>query len=181
MQHDLRIQTFQKKEYLKYIVHTMAFDIGDEQFLIFLAAMQKRQVRYMLIGGMAVNFHGYIRTTQDMDIWLAPTNENRDLFFEVLLDIGYTEEEITIYRDEDFTTFFKCSIGDVSSSIDCLTFVHPNINFDEAENAMIKHELGNGVVLNVVNYDFLRNMKILTHRQKDWLDVSKLDEINKKQ
>ncbi len=158
----------------------MQFDIGDEFFVAFLAAMQHREVRYMLIGGLAVNFHGVSRNTQDMDIWLAPTNENRDVFYKVLLDLGYTDEEISEYKKEDFTTFFKCEIGEPPFTIDCLTIVHPNINFDDAENHAIKHDIGNGVVLRVVDFDYLRKMKVLTHRAKDWLDVVQLDEFKKK-
>jgi len=158
----------------------MGFDIGDEFYIAFLTAMQAQQVRYMLIGGIAVNFHGVSRNTLDMDIWLAPTNENRDLFYKVLLDIGYIEEEISEYRDEDFTTFFKCSIGEMPNTIDCLTFVHPTIDFNEAEEVMIKYDIGNGINLNIVNYDFLRSMKIVTHREKDWYDVARLDELKKK-
>jgi hypothetical protein len=158
----------------------MQFDIGDEAFVIFLTAMQNRRVRYMLIGGIAVNFHGYIRNTLDMDIWLAPTNENRDLFYKVLIDIGYTEEEITDYKEEDFTTFFKCEIGEMPNTIDCLTIVHPNLNFDDAEKVMIKHNTGNDLILNVVDYDYLRSMKILSHREKDWHDVSQLDRLRNK-
>jgi hypothetical protein len=155
-------------------------DIGDEFLLAFIAALQKNRVRYMLIGGMAVNFHGVVRNTQDMDIWLAPNNVNRDLFYNALLDVGYNEEEISDYRQEDFTTFFKCSIGEMPYTIDCLTFVHPNIDFDEAEQHMIRHNLGDEVVLNVVDYHFLRKMKLLTHREQDWVDVANLDKLNKK-
>ena len=158
----------------------MQFDIADESFVIFLTAMQNRQVRYMLIGGIAVNFHGYIRNTLDMDIWLAPTNENRNLFYKVLIDIGYTEEEISDYKDEDFTTFFKCEIGEMPNTIDCLTIVHPNLSFDDAEKVMIRHDAGDGLILNVVDYDYLRSMKILAHREKDWHDVSQLDSIKNK-
>lgn len=155
-------------------------DIGDEFFLAFIAALQKNRVRYMLIDGMAVNFHGVVRNTQDMDIWLAPNNGNRDLFYSALLDIGYTEEEISDYRQEDFTTFFKCSIGEMPFTIDCLTIVHPNIDFNKAEKAMIKYDVGNDLIINVVDYDFLRNKKILTHRTKGWYDVVKMDEFKKK-
>jgi hypothetical protein len=158
----------------------MQFDISDPFFLEFLTAMQRQQVRYMLIGGLAVNFHGVSRNTQDMDIWLAPTNENRDFFYKVLIDIGYTEEEIIDYKNEDFTTFFKCEIGEMPYTIDCLTFVHPNIDFEEAEKKMIRYNVGNGLMLNVVDYDFLRKMKVLTHREKDWYDVVRLDEFKKK-
>jgi hypothetical protein len=158
----------------------MQFDIADEFFLEFLSALQRQDVRYMLIGGLAVNFHGVIRNTQDMDIWLAPTNKNRDAFYNVLLDLGYTDEEIVDYKNQDFTTFFKCSIGEMPNTIDCLTIVHPNVDFDEAEKHMIKHDIGGGLLLNVVNYDFLRRMKILTHRTQDWADVARLDELKKK-
>lgn len=158
----------------------MQFDIEDEFFIAFLTAMQKHQVRYMLIGGIAVNFHGAIRNTQDMDIWLAPTNQNRDLFYNALLDLKYTEEEISDLKNEDFATFFKCSIGEMPYTIDCLTIVHPNVDFDEAEKTMIKFDIGNRLMLNVVDYDFLRKMKLLTHREKDWSDVSRLDEIKKR-
>jgi hypothetical protein len=134
----------------------------------------------MLIGGIAVNFHGVNRNTQDMDIWLAPTNQNRDRFYNVLLDLQYTDEEISDLKNEDFTTFFKCSIGEMPYTIDCLTVVHPNVDFDEAEKTMIKFDIGNQLILNVVDYDFLRKMKLLTHREKDWSDVSRLDEIKKR-
>jgi hypothetical protein len=158
----------------------MPFDIEDEFFISFLVSMQKHKVRYMLIGGVAVNFHGVNRATQDMDIWLAPTNANRDLFYKVLLDLKYTEGEIETLKNEDFTNIFKCTIGEMPDTIDCLTVVHPNINFDEAENSMIVHDIGNGLMLNVVDYDYLRKMKLLTHREKDWYDVSRLDELKKK-
>jgi hypothetical protein len=158
----------------------MPFDIEDEFLINFLTAMQRHGVRYMLIGGVAVNFHGVNRTTQDMDIWLAPTNSNRDLFYKVLLDLKYTDQEIEALKTEDFTAIFKCTIGEMPDTIDCLTIVHPNISFDEAEKVMIRHDLGNGLILNVVDFDFLRNMKILTHREKDWYDVARLDELKKK-
>ncbi len=34
-------------------------------------------VEFIIIGGYSVIFHGYKRTTGDIDIWLNPTNENK--------------------------------------------------------------------------------------------------------
>jgi len=158
----------------------MAFDIEDAFIVNFLTSMQKHCVRYMLIGGVALNFHGISRTTNDMDIWLAPTNDNRDVFYKVLLDLGYTENEIEDIKAEDFTNIFKCTIGDFPDTIDCLTVVHHSINYDDAEVSMVKHDIGNGLILNVVDYDYLRKMKVLTHRTKDWYDVARMDEFKKK-
>ena len=39
--------------------------------------------------------------------------------------------------------------------------------------------IGGGIVLNVVDCNFLRKMKILTHRTQDWADVARLDELKK--
>lgn len=141
--------------------------------------MQNHNVRYMLIGGVAINFHGVNRSTQDLDIWLAPTNINKGLFYNALLDLDYAENEISDLKNEDFTNFFKCTIGEMPDTIDCLTIVHPSIDFDEAEAVMIRHDIGNSIILNVVDYDFLRKMKVLIHREKDWYDVLRLDEIKK--
>lgn len=158
----------------------MPFDIDDKFYIDFLTSMQNHQARYMLIGGVAINFHGINRATQDMDIWLAPTNQNRDLFYNVLLDLEYTEPEIEAIKEQDFTGIFKCTIGEMPDTIDCLTFVHPNLDFNEAEKSAIKHDIGGGLILNVVDFDHLRKMKLLTHREKDWYDVARMDELKKK-
>lgn len=39
-------------------------------FSDFLKLLNKHEVRYLLIGGYAVNFHGYVRATADLDLEL---------------------------------------------------------------------------------------------------------------
>src|SRR6185312_2470086 len=101
-------------------------------------------------------------------------------FYNVLLDLKYTEEEIGAIKTEDFTGIFKCTIGEMPDTIDCLTVGHPSIDFNEAEKSAIKHDIGNGLILNVVDYEYLRKMKLSTHSEKDWSDVSRMDKIIKK-
>ena len=45
-------------------------------------------VDFILIGGYAVIYHGYGRTTGDMDIWLRPDNSNRDKLIPILENLG---------------------------------------------------------------------------------------------
>ena len=40
-----------------------------EDFKEFLRLLNAHQVKYLLIGGYAVAYHGYPRATADMDIW----------------------------------------------------------------------------------------------------------------
>lgn len=45
----------------------------------FLSSLNRHAVDYLVIGGYAVIFHGYVRTTADIDIWVAvnPANASR--------------------------------------------------------------------------------------------------------
>ena len=40
-------------------------------FKDFLNLLNKNDVRYLLIGGYAVGYHGYPRATADMDVWIS--------------------------------------------------------------------------------------------------------------
>lgn len=51
-------------------------DYFNEDFRDFIRAMNNQQVEYILVGGMAVILHGYVRTTGDMNIWVRQTKDN---------------------------------------------------------------------------------------------------------
>ncbi len=129
-------------------------------------------LRYMVIGGYAVNYYGYNRNTDDLDIWLAPTNENRKAFMKTLLCMNYSEGEVAPLHEEDFTKPFVSNIGSEESSIDLLTFVHFSISFDEAESRKNVYEIIPGTFINLTPYDFLLDMKLKSRREKDLWDVA---------
>ena len=68
-------------------------DIENEEFLLFLQCAQQNRLRYLCIGGYAVNYYGYHRTTDDMDIWIAPTIENKECFLKTLRCMNYSDNE----------------------------------------------------------------------------------------
>lgn len=51
-------------------------DYFNEDFRDFLRALHHHKVEYILVGGMAVILHGYVRTTGDMDVWVRKTKGN---------------------------------------------------------------------------------------------------------
>src|ERR1700678_1901992 len=53
-----------------------------------LAAFVAAKVEYAVVGGVAVNAHGYVRATNDLDIFIRPTEENARAAFSVLLALG---------------------------------------------------------------------------------------------
>jgi hypothetical protein len=44
----------------------------------FLESLNSNGVRYLLLGGYAVNHYGYRRATDDLDVWIAVDPENAE-------------------------------------------------------------------------------------------------------
>lgn len=47
-------------------------------------------------------YHGYGRTTGDMDVWLKPDNQNRDKLIPVLENFGILPEDVDHIKTIDF-------------------------------------------------------------------------------
>ncbi|MEO6328393.1 MAG: hypothetical protein ABIO55_05655 [Ginsengibacter sp.] len=152
-------------------------DVLNPEFLLFLKCAQQNNLRYMLIGGYAVNYYGYNRNTDDMDVWLAPTNENKKLFMDTLLCMNYSLGEVSPLNLEDFTKGFMGVINAGDSPIDVLTIVHHAISFDEAEKQQQQFEIEQEVFMKIVPYDFLKDMKLRSRQEKDIWDIARLEEL----
>ena len=45
-------------------------------FREFLRLLASHDVKYLLIGGYAVAYHGYVRPTLDLDVWVSTEKES---------------------------------------------------------------------------------------------------------
>lgn len=52
-------------------------DVLDEVLLRFWSSLNNHDVKYIMVGGFATRFHGFNRSTDDLDIWLYDTLDNR--------------------------------------------------------------------------------------------------------
>jgi hypothetical protein len=57
-------------------------------YLELFRALEKEQVRYLVVGGVAVNLHGAERLTMDIDLMLGMDAENLGRFLEVARSLG---------------------------------------------------------------------------------------------
>jgi hypothetical protein len=152
-------------------------DIEHPEFINFLKCAQKNKLRYLCIGGYAVNYYGYHRMTEDLDVWIAPTNENKNIFLNTMLCMGYTENELNDIKNEDFTSYFMCSLGARPNVIDVITILHHSLSFDESEKKMSLHKLSDNIELRLVSYESLKEVKLRSLRPKDLWDISQLEKI----
>jgi hypothetical protein len=60
----------------------------NKDFMRLLRAFAKVDVRYLLVGAFAVEYHGQPRTTRHMDLWLDDSAENLERVYRALTDFG---------------------------------------------------------------------------------------------
>lgn len=65
-----------------------------------MASLAAERVDYVLIGGLAVNVHGLIRATEDIDLFIRPEAENLHRLRLALARV-WADPEIESIRDED--------------------------------------------------------------------------------
>ena len=139
--------------------------------------LKKHNVNFMLIGGYAVIYYGYNRSTGDMDIWLEPNNTNKEKFISALKEFGINEAGISKVRGLNFTEHQVFYFGQVPEKIDFLTLIN-NVTFDEAIKSVNHFPLENEQVP-IIQYHHLILSKISNDRLKDKADVEELQRINK--
>lgn len=149
-----------------------------EEHLEILSLLIKNEVKFLLIGGYAVISHGYNRTTGDMDLWLEPSNENKDNFLKSFIEYGFEEIDLFEIKQMDFSKHQVFSFGETPYKIDFLTKVS-QVEFKEAftNKIIVEHENLN---LPIINLRELILSKINTGRKKDEADIEELQKIQRK-
>ena len=64
-------------------------------FKEFLQLLNEHQVEYMLIGGYAVAYYGYPRSTGDMDIWIALNEQNANQVMKAIIAFGFNASNLS--------------------------------------------------------------------------------------
>ena len=138
-----------------------------------LAELEHHSVRFMIIGGHAVNYYTDPRATKDLDIWINPTQENAKNVFQALLAFG---APVTTASPADFCdgkSFFI--IGVKPNRVDILQNV-PGLEFESAWQNCQKVQIGK-LVVRVPGLNDLLKAKITAGRPQDLADVEKLKKV----
>lgn len=146
---------------------------GDEVHA-FLRAANDHGLRLLLVGGGAVNFHGYQRHSADIDLWIDPTPGNFGALVGVLRSLGYEPDRLpdAVLRGEQNISI-KIS---PDMEIELITRFDPGRSFEDAWARSVTSELaGEPIALyRVLNYEDLIESKRRSARPKDLLDIQEL-------
>jgi hypothetical protein len=147
------------------------------------------KVRYLIIGGIAVNLHGYYRATGDLDILLSLDDKNVTKFIEAVKSLNLKPkvpvkiEEFADKSKRDFwqkeknmLVFSLVNPKDPMETVDVM-IANP-INFEKAFKDRIKVNAGE-ISLPVISIDDLIKLKQLAKRDRDIMDIKALKNIRK--
>lgn len=152
-----------------------------------LCALSEGQVQYVLVGGLAVQLHGYMRSTFDIDLVLAMDDGNLSRFIEVAKRFGLkpsipvpidslrnAEQIEQWYREKGMLAFALREPQTGGGVVDVL--VRPEVPFEQLMgNAVAGQLLGRQVW--IASIDDLLTMKRIADRPKDRLDIEALEKI----
>jgi hypothetical protein len=149
----------------------------NEQIISIWNSFFENKVKYITIGGFAVNIYGYNRNTGDIDIYLEDTIENRINLRKALKSINLGDfETIETMQFIPGWTDFSLSYGlrlDIMTTVKGLEDKSFSSLLDDATIVMIDE-----TPVYFIDYDNLIIAKKAANRPKDLLDIEELDKIN---
>ncbi len=139
-------------------------------FKEFLSLLNANEVRYLLIGGYAVGYHGYPRATGDMDIWLYVHPDNAKRVVTALRQFGFSTPELSenLFLQEKSLV----RMGMPPLKIELTTFID-GVLFDECYANRVVDFL-DGIEVSLISLEHLKVNKKASGRFKDLNDLEHL-------
>jgi predicted nucleotidyltransferase len=156
-------------------------------YLDLFRALQEQKVRYLVVGGVAVNLHGAERMTMDVDLMIAQDAENLPRFLAVARKLRLTPNlPVTLeqfcdaatletwVRDKHMLAFQLRSPEIEAPSIDIL--VNPVVQFEPAYARRVRMDV-QGVEISLAAVEDLVALKKGTGRAIDQSDIKALHRL----
>ena len=154
-------------------------------FAAVAGALDEAGVRYLVAGGLAVNAHGYLRFTKDVDLVVQLVPDNIINGFAALASIGYrplvpitasqfanAEMRNGWIREKNMSVLQFWSDEHKETPID--VFVAEPFRFEEEYARSLLKPLSGTIDVRFVSIGTLIDMKTAVGRQQDLIDVEHL-------
>jgi predicted nucleotidyltransferase len=151
-------------------------------------ALNEAGVEYIIVGGVAVNAHGFVRMTRDLDLVLQLNRENIISGLNSLLKIGYkmaipvsiedfaSADKRTQWINEKNMIVLKLW-SDVHSRTPIDIFIYEPFDFVEEAARRLQMELSPNLFAPIVSLETLLSMKREADRPQDHLDIQELSRL----
>jgi len=149
-------------------------------------ALNEADVRYLVVGGLAVVAHGFVRFTADVDLVIDPDPDVMKRAVSALQGLGYrprapvdfgeftdAERRAQWVREKGLTVFSASSPEHPATELDL--FVETPFDFDAAYRGAERKEVAPGVSATFVGLGDLIAMKRAAGRPQDLQDIEHLE------
>jgi len=143
----------------------------DKDFKEFIELLNVHKVKYLVVGGYAVNFHGYPRYTKDIDFWLWLHPDNINNLMRAIKDFGFGELGLSLQDFLDPENIVQ--LGYEPNRIDMIMDIN-GVDFQDCFQRRCVAEL-DGVVVNFLSLNDLLDNKRQTKRLQDLADAEQLE------
>lgn len=142
-------------------------------FKEFLRLLNASGVRYLLIGGYAVGYHGYPRATGDIDIWIAVDQATAEKMVRVLRQFGFDDPELDVALFLTQPRIIR--LGLPPTRIEICTAID-GVAFEECFADRVQAVL-DGETVSIISLAHLRQNKLASGRLKDLADLEQLPDV----
>lgn len=143
----------------------------SKDFKEFIALLNAHNVRYLVVGGYAVAFHGYPRYTKDLDVWIDLSTQNAGSLLKALEEFGFGSMGL---KPGDFLESDQViQLGYPPNRIDILAAL-TDVTFDECYEARVEVDI-QGLKINLIDLEHLKQNKRATGRPQDLADAENLE------
>lgn len=152
-------------------------NIFEDDAMEMFALLHKHKVRFLLVGGFAVNYYGFSRTTGDVDLWLDDTKENRLNLAAALTEYGITGADVLL--EHPLIAGFSEILLDNGIYLDLMNALQ-FFGKDQFESCYQKSEkfiTDNNTEVRIIHLNDLLEEKKKSSRPKDREDAAELERI----
>ena len=140
------------------------------EFREFLACLNRAGVEYLLVGGYAVNHYGYHRFTEDIDFWIAVSDENFDRLLAAIRD--FFGEDLAGLGKKFLQQHEALFLGGVPNKIEVFKKCS-GLEFSEAYPRRVETTI-DGEPVKIICLSDLKANKRASGRNKDLADLDNL-------
>lgn len=142
----------------------------NRDFKEFIQSLNDNHVRYLIVGGYAVAFHGHPRYTKDIDVWIEMTQENSGNVIKALEQFGFGSLGL---KEDDFLLPDQIiQLGYPPSRIDLITTLS-GVDFASCYASRVQIDIDE-IQVNFIDLENLRKNKQASGRHQDLADLESL-------
>lgn len=110
----------------------------SKDFKEFLELLNENKVKYLVVGGYAVAFHGHPRYTRDIDVWIELSPDNANNILNALKEFGFGS--LGLKPDDFLESDQIIQLGYPPNRIDILTSLK-DLKFEDCYKTKVEVEI----------------------------------------